>query len=544
MKHIGDGGSRHEDIAGLQIDNRFVRELPADTDVVNLPRPVLHACYSRVMPQRVAAPKLLACFMEVASSLGLNEDICASDAFTQLVSGQTVPAAMEPYAMCYGGHQFGHWAGQLGDGRAITLGEIVDRNGVNQSLQLKGAGPTPYSRRADGLAVLRSSMREFLCSEAMHHLGIPTTRALSLVLTGDQVVRDMFYDGNPRPEPGAIVARVAPTFLRFGNYQLFAARNDLATLQKLADFTIRHYFTHLYAAIPQARERYLAWFREVARATIDMVVHWQRVGFVHGVMNTDNMSVLGLTIDYGPYGWMENVDPQWTPNTTDAGGRRYCYANQPYVALWNLAQFANAIAPLTGAVDKLQAALLDAEQLLESSLRKMRAAKLGLANYDAAHDDVLFAELDAVFARSEIDMTLFYRALAKVPKGGSAMTDDALFALVGDAVYGAGQSPDTNRHDLLISWIRSYIIRLQLDDHDDAARIAAMERTNPAFVLRNYLVQLAIDAAQESNFDPMFALMDALRMPYAGATIPRDFLRKRPDWARDRAGCSMLSCSS
>jgi uncharacterized protein with ACT and thioredoxin-like domain len=226
-------------------------------------------------------------------------------------------AGMEPYAACYGGHQFGNWAGQLGDGRAITLGEVVNERGERWELQLKGAGPTPYSRTADGRAVLRSSIREFLCSEAMHHLGVPTTRALSVVTTGDAVVRDMFYDGNAEEEPGAIVCRVAPSFIRFGNFEIFAARNDLAMLEQLVDFTIARDFAHLMV-MPDVSARRAAWYAEVCERTARLMVHWMRVGFVHGVMNTDNMSILGLTIDYGPYGWIDDFNPNWTPNTTDA----------------------------------------------------------------------------------------------------------------------------------------------------------------------------------------------------------------------------------
>ncbi|MBG3852707.1 YdiU family protein, partial [Xanthomonas hortorum pv. carotae] len=227
---------------------------------------------------------------------------------------------MQPWAVNYGGHQFGHWAGQLGDGRAISLGEAIGVDGGRYELQLKGAGPTPYSRGADGRAVLRSSIREFLCSEAMHHLGVPTTRALSLVTTGDAVVRDMFYDGRPQREPGAIVCRVAPSFIRFGNFELPSARGDSALLRQWADFTIARDFPELKGA---GENLYAAWFAQVCERTAVMVAHWMRVGFVHGVMNTDNMSILGLTIDYGPYGWVDDYDPDWTPNTTDAQGRRY-----------------------------------------------------------------------------------------------------------------------------------------------------------------------------------------------------------------------------
>ena len=307
-------------IDDLRFDNQFTKSLPADSQVGTERRQVEQACYSRVKPAAVAAPRLVAHSAEMFELLGLESAEILRPGFVEVLAGNRLLAGMDPHAACYGGHQFGNWAGQLGDGRAIALGEVVDVNGRHQMLQLKGAGPTPYSRTADGLAVLRSSVREFLCSEAMHHLGVPTTRALSLVTTGEEVVRDMLYDGNPRPELGAIVCRVAPSFIRFGNFEIFASRGDRETLQCLADFVIATEFPHIED--PSSR-RYASLLREVAERTADMVVEWLRVGFVHGVMNTDNMSILGLTIDYGPYGWLDDYDPNWTPNTTDAQHRRY-----------------------------------------------------------------------------------------------------------------------------------------------------------------------------------------------------------------------------
>jgi uncharacterized protein YdiU (UPF0061 family) len=288
-------------LASLTFDNRFARELPADPETSNRPRQVTGACYTFVQPTRVAAPKLVAFSREVAALLDLSVETCESDKFLNVFSGNRILPGMSPYATCYGGHQFGNWAGQLGDGRAINLGEIINQRSERWALQIKGAGPTPYRRSADGLAVLRSSVREFLCSEAMFHLGVPTTRALSLILTGEQVVRDMFYDGNPKPEPGAVVCRVAQSFTRFGNFQIFAVREEIEVLKQLMDYTIRIDFPHLGDPSPEV---YLKWFAEVCRTTTDLIMHWMRVGFVHGVMNTDNMSILGLTIDYGPYGWL------------------------------------------------------------------------------------------------------------------------------------------------------------------------------------------------------------------------------------------------
>ncbi|HLM52293.1 MAG TPA: protein adenylyltransferase SelO family protein, partial [Pseudoxanthomonas sp.] len=287
----------------LAFDNRFLAALPGDPRTGPGIREVRGAAWSRVDPTPVSAPRLIAWSPEVAALLDLEEADIASPAFAEVFGGNALLPGMQPYAANYGGHQFGNWAGQLGDGRAISLGEIVNRAGQRWELQLKGAGRTPYSRSADGRAVLRSSIREFLCSEAMHHLGVPTTRALSLVATGERVVRDMFYDGNAAPEPGAIVCRVAPSFLRFGNFELPTSRGDYGLLRQLADFTIERDFPELQG---DGEALYAAWFASVCERTALMIAHWMRVGFVHGVMNTDNMSILGLTIDYGPYGWIDD----------------------------------------------------------------------------------------------------------------------------------------------------------------------------------------------------------------------------------------------
>jgi len=311
---------------------------------------------------------------------------------------------MQPYAANYGGHQFGNWAGQLGDGRAITLGETVNGRGERWELQLKGAGPTPYSRTADGRAVLRSSIREFLCSEAMHHLGVPTTRALSLVGTGEEVVRDMFYDGHAAPEPGAIVCRVAPSFVRFGNVQILSARSEDESLRKLADYVMREHFPGAATCAD--------WYREVCRRTALLMVDWMRLGFVHGVMNTDNLSILGLTIDYGPYGWLEGYDLEWTPNTTDAEGRRYCYGNQPHVAQWNLARLAEALLPLIPDKAALEEGLTVYADTFADAWRKGLAQKLGLAALDQPGDDELVSELFQLLAEKETDFTIFFRNLS------------------------------------------------------------------------------------------------------------------------------------
>lgn len=542
----------------LSFDNRFTSELPPDPEAANYRRQVTGACYSRVKPTPVARPQLVAHSREVAELLDLTIDAANSAEIAEVFGGNRLLSGMDPFAMCYGGHQFGNWAGQLGDGRAINLGEVVNTRGQRWALQLKGAGPTPYSRTADGLAVLRSSVREFLCSEAMHHLGVPTTRALSLVSTGEQVMRDMFYDGHPKAEPGAIVCRVAPSFTRFGNFEIFASRGDDATLRRLVDFTIRNDFPHLGAPSPEA---YAAWFEEVCRSTAEMIVHWMRVGFVHGVMNTDNMSILGLTIDYGPYGWLEDYDPSWTPNTTDASGRRYRFGQQPQVALWNLIQLANAVMPLFDDVETLKQGLESYSRHFEQRWNGMMAQKLGFRSYRPETDGEIIRELLEVLQLVETDMTLFYRALATVdvteeaaPSASSAAAEEAITATFADAYYlstpagleatSVHRSLDGDYSRRLAAWLAKYKHRVRQDGTSGAMRRESMNAVNPKYVLRNYLAQLAIDEAEAGDYAKITELLDVLRRPYDEQPGNEQYAEKRPDWARHRAGCSMLSCSS
>jgi len=531
-------------LGAMIFDNRFTRELPGDPETRNTRRQVLGACYSRVKPTPVAAPRLVAHSPEAAQLLDLSEKTCTSSHFAQVFAGNRLLTGMDPYAMCYGGHQFGQWAGQLGDGRAINLGEVINGRAERWVLQLKGAGPTPYARTADGLAVLRSSIREFLCSEAMFHLGVPTTRALSLVLTGEQVERDMFYDGHPRREPGAVVCRVAPSFTRFGSFQIFAARGETEVLRQLLDFTIRIDFAHLGAPSPAV---YLRWFDEVCRRTADLMVHWMRVGFVHGVMNTDNMSVLGLTIDYGPYGWLEDFDPNWTPNTTDAATRRYRFGHQPQVALWNLAQLANAIYPLIEQAEPLEGSLADYQSYFQRGWQTMMAHKLGLKSFVSGSDEALVNELLSILPLVETDMTIFFRQLARLavnnPENADAAGDEALMAPLMSAYYRPEQLTAATR-GRISSWLRAYTRRVGQDGTPDAVRRRRMNAVNPTYVLRNYLAQLAIDKAEQGEFAMVAELLAVLRRPYDEQPGKEAFAEKRPDWARHRPGCSMLSCSS
>lgn len=506
-------------------DNRFTRELPGDPETRNFRRQVHGACWSPAEPTPVSSPSLLAYTREVAELLDLSDADVTSPDVAAIFGGNALADGMTAYAACYGGHQFGNWAGQLGDGRAISLGEYVNTRGQRWELQLKGAGPTPYSRTADGRAVLRSSIREFLCSEAMHHLGVPTTRALTLVATSEPVLRDMFYDGNARAEPGAVVCRVAPSFLRFGNFEILSARGDEPLLGRLVDFTIARDFPELDG---DASTRRVAWFHEVARRTAVMVAHWMRVGFVHGVMNTDNMSILGLTIDYGPYGWVDHYDPDWTPNTTDAAGRRYAYGRQPSVALWNLACLANALAPVFPSIDDLKAGLDTFRSAWSEASDTMTRAKFGIADHRSG-DEEMIEEAFAILAEGGVDMTIFFRALGDGTGFGDAFYDEDSRAKV------AGR---------LDQWSTHLAERVKDDPRGEQGRRAAMHAANPRYVLRNYLAQEAIELAEGGDLSLLHELQGVIRNPYTERPGLERFVAKRPEWARHKAGCSMLSCSS
>ena len=514
----------------IQLTNFFTDQLPADPNLENTRREVLEAVYSFVRPIKTSNPTLLHVSDEMQHTLDFSNEDIQSREFLEFVTGNSILKNSKPFAMCYAGHQFGNWAGQLGDGRAINLGEIK-----NWAVQLKGSGPTPYSRTADGLAVLRSSVREYLCSEAMHHLGVPSTRALSLSLTGDQVLRDVMYNGNPAHERGAIVSRVAKSFLRFGNFEIFSSRNDIKNLKILTDYTIKSHFSHLGKP---SKEVYLQFFQEVTNKTLEMIIHWQRVGFVHGVMNTDNMSILGLTIDYGPYGWLEGFDFEWTPNTTDKQHKRYRYGNQPTIGLWNLYQLANALYPLIEEAAPLEKILEGYKSNFEKKSQDMMRAKLGLTS-DKETDINIIQSLENNLQATETDMTIFFRTLSSFKKE----QPEKGVELIQDAFY----TPDTIKGNVLNNWkqwFANYAKRLEDETTSAEERQQQMNKVNPKYVLRNYMAQLAIDKADKGDTSLLEELYLLLKEPYSEQPKFEHWFAKRPEWARHKAGCSMLSCSS
>ncbi|KAH1108873.1 hypothetical protein J1N35_012641 [Gossypium stocksii] len=539
----------------LNWDHSFVRELPGDPRSDLIPRQVFHACYTKVLPSaEVENPKLVAWSDSAADLLDLDPKEFERPDFPLKFSGASPLAGSMPYAQCYGGHQFGTWAGQLGDGRAITLGEIMNSKLERWELQLKGAGKTPYSRFADGLAVLRSSIREFLCSEAMHFLGIPTTRALCLVTTGKFVTRDMFYDGNPKDEPGAVVCRVSQSFLRFGSFQIHASRGgeDLGIVRSLADYAIRHHFPRIenmskneslsfstgdndQSVVDLTSNKYAAWTVEIAERTASLVARWQGVGFTHGVLNTDNMSILGLTIDYGPFGFLDAFDPSYTPNVTDLPGRRYCFANQPDIGLWNIAQFASTL--MTANLISDQEANYAMERYgtkFMDDYQAILSQKLGLQKYNKQLVNKLLSNL----AVDKVDYTNFFRALSNI-KADPSIPGDELLVPLKAVLLDIGKE----RKEAWTSWVQSYIQELVASGVSDEERKASMNSVNPKYVLRNYLCQSAIDAAEMGDFEEVRRLLKVMERPYDEQPGMEKYARLPPAWAY-RPGVCMLSCSS
>ena len=504
-------------LSSLNWLSRFTDETPGDNQVGGISRQVPNACWSRVNPTPTPNPIVRLWSTEMAEELGLN--VKEND----VLGGKKLSLGMDPYAQRYGGHQFGNWAGQLGDGRAITLGEVNTGKKILE-LQLKGSGETPYSRFSDGKAVLRSSIREFLCSETMYHLGVPTTRALSLVSTGEDIVRDVMYDGNPSAEPGAVICRVAPSFIRFGSFQIHSMSGDFQTLRSLVDYTVKHHFPDHNT---RTDDDIIEWLKSIADETALMIAHWMRIGFVHGVMNTDNMSIHGITIDYGPYGWLEDFNPDWTPNTTDSGRKRYRFGNQAQIGGWNFARLLESIAPLLDEPIKLNQVLDFYYEVYQNHSNEMWVKKLGLDKFNNG-DDELITELTSLLRSVETDMTIFFRLLSsiKTPE-------------ISHLTYAFYSRENIPKKEWNI-WLNKWWNRVKQNPDQEKMKLA-----NPKYVLRNWMAQLAIDAAEGEDYSVAIELYELLRNPYLEQLeYEEKWFRKRPEWARHRVGCSMLSCSS
>ncbi|MES1953995.1 protein adenylyltransferase SelO [Salinisphaera hydrothermalis] len=477
--------------------------------------------YAQQQPTAIDAPYPVAFNDDVAALLDIDADRARSEGYAEVLSGNRVPEGAAPVSHRYGGHQFGIWAGQLGDGRAITLGDVVNARGQVYDIQLKGAGKTPYSRFADGRAVLRSTVREYLGSEALAALGIPTTRALAIVGSQAPVYRETV-------ETSAILTRVAPSLVRFGSFEMLFYNRQFDELVPLADHVIATHHPRI-AAIENTHERYRAWVEHVIAVTAELVADWQAVGFCHGVLNTDNMSVLGLTLDYGPFGFMDSFDPQWICNHTDEGGR-YTYQQQPAVGLWNLGRFVQAILPLLA--DEPDAAVEIGQALLEryrgqfdEAYQARMRAKLGLLE-TVEGDAELSERLLKRMAADGADFTRTFRALGHVSADPQAT--------------GAPFVDEFVDRDGAHEWLADWRARLGNTSEDDAARAERMRLTNPKYVLRNYLAQHAIERAQDGDYSEIERLHAILRHPFDEQPEHADYARLPPDWARGL----VLSCSS
>ena len=483
----------------LAFDNRYARLPPA--------------FYRRLEPTPLKAPYLVSVCNDAAALLDLDAAEIRSERFLNLLAGHLLPHGAEPLAMNYAGHQFGTFVPQLGDGRAILLGEIINSKRERWTLQLKGAGETPFSRRADGRAVLRSTIREYLCSEAMHALGIPTTRALGIAGADETVYRET-------PETAAVLLRLAPSHVRFGSFEVFYARREHEYLRQLADHVIEEYFPQ-YAGTPDAYEKLLT---EVTERTARLIAQWQAVGFCHGVMNTDNMSILGLTLDYGPFGFMEAFNPGHICNHSDDQGR-YAYENQPYIGLWNCSRLAQALTPLIDA-EKCNAALAKYEgAYLEAHASQMRA-KLGLAQAMDG-DDTLAADLLALLAEHGTDFTIFFRALATFDTAPGASNSLLRDMMVNRPAFDG--------------WAARYTARLATEASVDENRRPRMNCVNPKYVLRNHLAQVAIEKAEKHrDFSEIDLLLKLLQHPFDEQPEHQAYAAPPPAWARGIE----VSCSS
>ena len=463
-------------------------------------------------PSPLPAPYWVGRNDALATQLGLSNDWAASDALLQAFTGNQVPLGAAQTASVYSGHQFGVWAGQLGDGRACALGQLA-----GQEVQLKGAGPTPYSRRGDGRAVLRSSIREFLCSEAMHALGIPTTRALCVTGSDAPVWRET-------QETAAVVTRVASSFVRFGHFEHFSHHQQHDQLRTLADYVIDHFYPECRGA-ELGQDPYVALLQAVTGRTAEMVAHWQSVGFCHGVMNTDNMSILGLTLDYGPFQFLDGYDPAHICNHSDNQGR-YAFHKQPNVAYWNLFCLGQALMPLIGEQEHAIAALETYKTRYPQALAARMAAKLGFAQ---AHENQrpLIETVLKLMAQERVDFTIFWRRLSHWAAGMDAANTAVRDLFVDRAAADA--------------WLADFrALHAQDASFDGAAVSARMLRTNPKFVLRNHLGELAIRAAKTGDFSVLQQLQTVLADPFAEHPAHEDWAGFAPDWA---AGIE-ISCSS
>lgn len=509
-----------------KITQPFTEIFPGDFSGNTIQRNTPKVLFSTVDPVGFENPKTIIFNEKLSEEIGLGK---FDEKDAQFLAATHLSENIKTYATAYAGHQFGNWAGQLGDGRAILAGEITNSTGQKNEIQWKGAGATPYSRHADGRAVLRSSVREYLMSEAMYHLRVPTTRALSLSFTGENIVRDMMYSGNPQEEKGAVVVRTAESFLRFGHFELISTQKEINTLIDLTDFTIENYFKNITS---EGEQKYKDFFSEVCTRTADLMVEWFRVGFVHGVMNTDNMSILGLTIDYGPFSMMDGYDLNFTPNTTDLPGRRYAFGKQGQISQWNLWQLANALFPLIKDEKFLEETLNAYGNYFWEAHDKMLCRKFGFDELKE-EDQEFFTDWQGLMQELQFDYTLFFNLLEKLESISDVKTDfqKTSYTFLDDA-----------KLKKLEDFLQSYRLRLKINLITTEESLDLMKKSNPKFLLRNYLLFECIEEITNGKTEILKKLTKALENPYE--EIYSEFSVKRPISYDDISGCSMLSCSS
>ena len=458
--------------------------------------------YHKVKPQPLNNPHLVSANPDAASLIGLDKEELKTEEFINFVNGE-INIPYKPYAMCYAGHQFGFFVSRLGDGRAINLGKV---NGWN--LQLKGSGITRYSRSGDGRAVLRSSIREYLMSEAMHGLNIPTTRALAIIGSSHRIYRETW-------ESGAIVLRLSPSWIRFGSFEYFYYAQKHKELMELADFTLKESFPHLL----DDKNAYLKMFSQVVKSTAIMIAKWMGVGFNHGVMNSDNMSIAGLTIDYGPYAFLDEFDFNYICNHTDQGGR-YSFGNQPQIGRWNLSKLMEALSPLAN-IDKMKEILDDYEKIFNHEQLKILRAKVGLEKAIPTDKD-LIADLFDIMQNQHLDFTYFFRTLSNYDGDKEELLSMCLM-----------KKP-------LQKWLDSYDERLKQENKSTKERLKDMKKTNPKYVLKNYMLQIAIDKANNGDFSAVEELMSLAKNPFDEHDEFEHYAKQTPSKHKNLK----LSCSS
>ncbi|XP_038611787.1 protein adenylyltransferase SelO-like isoform X2 [Tachyglossus aculeatus] len=521
-----------ESFAAWSLSTEKLGILPIDPIEENYVREVKHCIFSIVYPTPFQSRVYLAAVSKevLEDILDLDISISKTDDFIQLVSGGKIVSESVPLAHRYGGHQFGTWAGQLGDGRAHLIGIYTNRHGEQWELQLKGSGRTPYSRNGDGRAVLRSSVREFLGSEAMHYLRIPTSRAVSLVVSYDDVWRDQFYNGNVGKERGAIVLRIAKSWFRIGSLEILAHYGEKDLLRTVLDFVIQEHFTLIDV---NDHNSYLDFFSAVVSETTSLIALWMSVGFAHGVCNTDNFSLLSITIDYGPFGFMESYDPNFVPNTSD-DERRYKIGNQASVGLFNLNKLLQVLNPLLDPGQKqLAAQILERyPDLYNKRIKELFKAKLGFLG-ERKGDGYLIAFLLQLMEETKADFTMTFRQLSEI-------TQEQLQELNIPQEFWALK--DISEHKLFPDWVTMYLLRLQSNlDDSDAERRKRMTSVNPRYVLKNWMAESAVRKAEMNDFSEVRFLHQVLQRPFQSQTAAEKagYSSPSPSWAKDlRVSCS------